>query len=590
MSGIYKKTQNLQHHTAVQPNNDLLRLDDALLAEMSCVDCKKLLIPPIYHCERGHTSCAFCHGRNKLCKYCGSKNGKYRSYHVEKILNVLTSPCKHARHVCTKRFPLKKLTQHEEECTRFKMPCPFKEAPCNFTGRQDKVVLWKEPQELEEIFDFSLPQTGTGHQQLLKIMKDTVKFSVKTGHPYFINQLFSGLDPYGLAGQWLTDALNASVYTYEVAPVFTLMEKHVLLEVCKMVGSRWKDGIFCPGGSFGNGVAINLARFKKFPEAKENGNCTLPKLKVFTSDECHYSIFKFASLLGIGENNVVPLKTNDVGEIIADDLEKKIQEVLRERDVPLIVVATLGTTVRGAFDPVQEISRICKKYEIWLHVDAAWGGGLLFSQRHRSKLNGIEAADSIVINPHKLLAVPQQCSMLLVTDKELMHQCHARGAEYLFQKDKYYDPSYDTGDKYLQCGRKCDVFKFWLMWKAKGSAGFAQHIDTLMDLAEYFEHQVKVRPDFMLVSKRQYVNVCFWYLPKYLRGKSNIADYNVQLQKVAPQIKAVMVKHGSVMLNYQPLKSLPNFFRFVSQNSALTKKDVDFILDHIAEIGDTLFS
>lgn len=87
----------------------------------------------------------------------------------------------------------------------------------------------------------------------------------------------------------------------------------------------------------------------------------------------------------------------------------------------------------------------------------------------RSKLNGIEAANSIVINPHKLLAVPQQCSMLLVTDPDILHRCHSRGAEYLFQKDKYYDASYDVGDKYLQCGRKCDVFKFWLMWKAKVS-------------------------------------------------------------------------------------------------------------------------
>lgn len=104
---------------------------------------------------------------------------------------------------------------------------------------------------------------------------------------------------------------------------------------------------------------------------------------------------------------------------------------------------------------------------MWLHIDAAWGGGLLFSQKHRAKLNGIERANSIVINPHKLLAVPQQCSMLLVRNKDILHKCFSRGAEYLFQKDKHYDKSYDVGDKYVQCGRKCDVFKFWFMWKAK---------------------------------------------------------------------------------------------------------------------------
>lgn len=126
--------------------------------------------------------------------------------------------------------------------------------------------------------------------------------------------------------------------------------------------------------------------------------------------------------------------------------------------------------MRGAFDPINEIADICKTHNMWLHIDAAWGGGLLFSQTHRAKLNGIERANSIVVNPHKLLAVPQQCSMLLVKDKDILHKCFSRGAEYLFQKDKHYDKSYDVGDKYVQCGRKCDVFKFWFMWKAKVSA------------------------------------------------------------------------------------------------------------------------
>ncbi|XP_030765151.1 glutamate decarboxylase 1-like isoform X2 [Sitophilus oryzae] len=394
-----------------------------------------------------------------------------------------------------------------------------------FTTRKDKVLLWRSPEDLLKEFDFELGQNGESQEKLIQVLKNTVKFSVKTGHPYFVNQLFSGLDPYGLAAQWLTDALNASVYTYEVAPVFTLMEQHVINEVCKMVGLEWGDGMFCPGGSFGNGTAINLARFSRFPQVKKSGSKNLPDLVMFTSEECHYSIFKFASFLGLGEEAVIKLKTDEVGKIVPDDLEQNIIKYKDKNVVPLMVVATMGTTVRGAFDPVAEISAICKKHGLWLHVDAAWGGGLLFSQRYRTKLNGIELADSIVINPHKLLAVPQQCSLLLVRDKNLLHSCHSRGAEYLFQRDKYYDSKYDVGDKYLQCGRKCDVFKFWFMWKAK----------------------------------------------------------------VAPQIKMVMANHGSVMLNYQPLKSLPNFFRFVSQNSSLTRNDIDFILDHIAEIGDALF-
>ncbi|XP_072389098.1 cysteine sulfinic acid decarboxylase-like [Diabrotica undecimpunctata] len=458
-----------------------------------------------------------------------------------------------------------------------------------FTTRQDKVLLWQTPEELEEQFDFSLKQNGETHDKLITFLRNTIKFSVKTGHPYFINQLFSGLDPYGLAAQWLTDSLNASVYTYEVAPVFTLMEKHVIKEVSRMIGPQWGDGLFCPGGSFANGIAVNLARFHRYPDVKEKGTFHLPRLIIFASEECHYSIYKFAAFLGIGEESVCRIATDEIGRILPSDLEAKINQAVLEDKAPIMTIATLGTTVRGAFDPINEIADICKKFNIWLHIDAAWGGGLIFSQKHRAKLNGIERANSLVVNPHKLLAVPQQCSLLLVRDTDILYQCFSRGAEYLFQKDKHYDRSFDLGDKYLQCGRKCDVFKFWFMWKAKGSSGFANHIDTLMDIAEYFEEQVNNRSEFLLVSKRQYMNVCFWYLPRYLRGKSNIFENIAQLQKVAPQIRALMIQHGSVMLGYQPLKGLPNFFRFVSQNSALTRKDVDFILDHIQEIGDAIF-
>ncbi|CAG9863233.1 unnamed protein product [Phyllotreta striolata] len=458
-----------------------------------------------------------------------------------------------------------------------------------FTTRRDKVLLWQTPEQLEEHFDFQLKQTGETHDKLIGILKNTIKFSVKTGHPYFINQLFSGLDPYGLAAQWLTDSLNASVYTYEVAPVFTLMEKQVIKEVCRMIGPQWEDGLFCPGGSFANGIAVNLARFRRYPDVKSHGASHLPRLIVLASEECHYSIYKFAAFLGIGENNVCRVLTDDIGRIVPSDMEKKIAENIEQGAVPIMAVATLGTTVRGAFDPINEIAEICKKHNMWLHIDAAWGGGLIFSQKHRAKLNGIERANSLVVNPHKLLAVPQQCSLLLVKDPKILLECYSRGAEYLFQKDKHYDRSYDLGDKYLQCGRKCDVFKFWFMWKAKGSSGFANHIDTLMDVAEYFEQQVNNRPEFLLVSERQYMNVCFWYLPRYLRSKTNILENGSQLHKVAPQIRAFMIKCGSVMLGYQPLKGLPNFFRFVSQNSALTRTDVDFILDHIQEIGDALF-
>lgn len=146
----------------------------------------------------------------------------------------------------------------------------LKSAIFDGTDRRNKVLEWTAPEELEKRLDLNLKPGSDTDEKLLGAMRDIIKYSVKTGHPYFVNQLFSGVDPYALAGQWLTDALNPSVYTYEVSPVFTLMEEVVLEEMRKIVGfaNGVGDGIFCPGGSIANGYAISCARHKYAPDIK----------------------------------------------------------------------------------------------------------------------------------------------------------------------------------------------------------------------------------------------------------------------------------------------------------------------------------
>lgn len=147
----------------------------------------------------------------------------------------------------------------------------IKSAVFSGTNRSKQVVQWHSPEELKTLFNFKLKSESESEENLFDLLQKTIEYSVKTGHPYFINQLYSGLDPYALVGQWLTDALNPSVYTYEVAPVFTLMEEEVLAEMRRIVGfpdGGYGDGIFCPGGSIANGYAISCARFHKTPDSK----------------------------------------------------------------------------------------------------------------------------------------------------------------------------------------------------------------------------------------------------------------------------------------------------------------------------------
>uniref|UniRef100_A0A8C1LSR9 Zgc:163121 n=1 Tax=Cyprinus carpio TaxID=7962 RepID=A0A8C1LSR9_CYPCA len=223
-------------------------------------------------------------------------------------------------------------------------------------------------------------------------------------------------------------------FTYEISPVFILMEEVVLRKMHSIIG--WPeedgDGIFCPGNNtMSNLYSVLLARFHLFPAVKTHGMSVIPRLALFTSEHSHYSIKKSAAVLGIGSENVIGL-------------------------VPFYVSATAGTTVCGTFDPLNEIVDICEHHGLWIQNDASIH--MLSSRAH-----------SVTWNPHKMMGIPLQCSIILVKRKGLLQECNQLCAEYLFQPDKHYDVSYDTGDKSIQCGRHIDVFKLCIV-EGKGMA------------------------------------------------------------------------------------------------------------------------
>ncbi|XP_014089047.3 cysteine sulfinic acid decarboxylase [Bactrocera oleae] len=460
------------------------------------------------------------------------------------------------------------------------------------TNRASKVVEWHAPSELQQLFDFNLKAEPETNAKLIELLKATIKYSVKTGHPYFINQLYSGVDVYALIGQWLTDALNPSVYTYEVAPIFTLMEETVLAEMRRIVGfpnDGYGDGIFCPGGSIANGYGISCARYKYAPETKKNGLFGGQQLIIFTSQDAHYSVEKLAMFMGFGSESVCKIATDQYGKMDIGDLEMQVKHYINKGARPLMVSATAGTTVLGAFDDLNGVADICKKYNMWFHTDAAWGGGALVTNKYRHLLNGIERSDSVTWNPHKMLIASQQCSTFLTRHKDILTNCHSTNATYLFQKDKFYDTSFDTGDKHIQCGRRADVYKFWFMWKAKGTNGLAEHVNQAFKMSEYITELIRERPGFELVlEKPECTNISFWYIPPSIQNMERGDLFNQKLNAVAPKIKEGMIKKGSMMITYQPLRQLPNFFRLVLQSSNLTKDDMKYFLDEIEALGCNL--
>jgi len=217
-------------------------------------------------------------------------------------------------------------------------------------------------------------------------------------------------------------------------------------------------------------------------------------------------------------------------------------------------------------------------------------------------MKGIDQADSFTWNPHKMVGVPQQCSLCIVNPKHgnILKRAHSANATYLFQVDKE-NAEYDTGDSTIQCGRRVDILKFWMMWKAIGNQGMEKKVDHAFGISEYLRDAILKRSDrFRLVNVPMCTNVCFYYvvpsLRKHLTEKdlnndnafNNNEDFRQKLHATAPLIKKKMQEKGSMMCGFQIQGDLVNFWRMVVMNPSLTTSDMDWVLDEIERIGEEI--
>ncbi|MEZ4454414.1 MAG: pyridoxal-dependent decarboxylase [Nannocystaceae bacterium] len=424
-----------------------------------------------------------------------------------------------------------------------------------------------------------------GDAALLAAVDRVIEHSVRTLHPRFFNQNFAGADPIAIVGDWLGAALNTTMATYEAAPVFTLLERALLDRLAALAGLRTHEGILVPGGSYANLHALHLARVRVDPECLDRGAAGGPRLRAFVSAHAHYSFAKSAALLGLGRRALTTIPCDERGRIRIDHLDAAIAASRDAGERPFFVGATAGSTVLGAFDPIDALAECCAREGLWLHVDGTFGASALLSPRQRGRLRGVERADSLAWNLHKMIGVTQQCAALLVQGTGLMRQTFSTRAEYLFQPDKPH-ADLDTGDATFQCARRVDALKAWLTWKARGEAYLAARVDHAVALAEGCAARIAGDPRFALAAPPSWVNVCFWWLPPELRPLDRGAPGAVaRLHALAPAIKARMLADGGAMIGYQPIDGGPNAFRLLFINPAVDEGDVDAALELVDRLG-----
>lgn len=438
------------------------------------------------------------------------------------------------------------------------------------------VINYKPGKELSSLLDLKLEEKGTDLSGLMSSISEYLEYSQRTTHPQFNNQLYGGFHFEALMGEIVSFVANTSLSTYEVSPVASLIEKRLIEEINSLIGFKNGSGIMCTGGSNANLLAVHCARDRMFPEAKTKGNPN-QELCIYVSKAAHYSFKKAANLLGMGMENVVPVEVDEEGVMRSEALESEIIRSIRDGKKPLMVASTAGTTVMGAFDPIIENDKIAKKYNLWHHVDGAWGGAVMFSDSKKHLIKGVEHVDSFTFDAHKMMATGLITSFFCVQDESALRSANSGGgSSYLFHE--YENAEFDSGAYSLQCGRKVDSLKLWLLWKSKGSQGLEELVDAQFEKRDYFFNKIKSDPQFKLLHTPQHLNVCFQMIPE---NGANINKFNYDL-------RYKLVKEGQVMTNFSTFEDGTIFFRHVFANNQTQLSDIDRLIAVIKEGAATM--
>ena len=336
------------------------------------------------------------------------------------------------------------------------------------------------------------------------------------GHPAFVAYFGSTSNGPALLGEIAAAALNVSAMTWRTSPIATELETLVVDWIRQMVGLPDSfTGIVYDTASTGVLHAMAAARELAGANIRRRGlagRTDLPRYRLYASDQAHSSIEKAAIMLGLGEENVVRIPSDEFFQLGVGRLREAIADDRRAGFHPLSVIATVGTTSTASIDPVAAIGVMCRDENIWLHVDAAYGGAMGILPEGRYAMEGMEYADSIAINPHKWMFVPLDFSTLYVRRPDLLRAVFSLTPEYLEMDAaggaiNYMDYGY-------QLGRRFRALKAWMTFRAFGRLGIESRIREHCRLAAHFAEHVRGNPSFDLAAPQSMAVVAFRFLPE----------------------------------------------------------------------------
>ncbi|MEU6368220.1 lysine decarboxylase DesA [Streptomyces sp. NPDC046931] len=412
--------------------------------------------------------------------------------------------------------------------------------------------------------DHPLHDTTAALDELEELyLRDAVYFH----HPRYLAHLNCPVVIPAVLGEAVLSAVNSSLDTWDQSAGGTLIERRLVDWTAGRIGlGPAADGVFTSGGTQSNLQALLLAR-----EEAKSGD--LARLRIFASEVSHFSVKKSAKLLGLGADSVVAVPVGADQRMQTVTLAHELERCLQDGLIPMAVVATAGTTDFGSIDPLPEIAELCGRYGTWLHVDAAYGCGLLVSPARRHLLDGIERADSVTVDYHKSFFQPVSSSALLVRDTATLRHATYH-ADYLNPRRMATERIPNQVDKSLQTTRRFDALKLWMTLRVMGADGIGSLFDEVCDLAREGWQLLAADSRFDVVVEPQLSTLVFRYIPAAVSDPAGIDRANLYARK------ALFASGDAVVAGTKVAGR--HYLKFTLLNPETTADDIAAVLDLIA--------
>ncbi|MHB0972278.1 MAG: pyridoxal phosphate-dependent decarboxylase family protein [Thermoanaerobaculia bacterium] len=440
------------------------------------------------------------------------------------------------------------------------------------TIAQRPVVSFAEEEDLAREFPVAF---GEGHDAWDADLRNILARAIQIHHPSYIGHQVCPPFPHAAIADFVISALNQSNAVWEMSPATTLIEEKLIRWLADRAGyPEASSGSTVSGGSAANLTALLAARARWQKEADANGLRPV----VVCSADTHYSVTRAATIAGLPKSDVLPVATDAHHRLDVAVLDAMLAGMRNEGMSPLAIVATAGTTSTGSFDDLRAIAALRDKYETWLHVDAAHGASVLLSERLRHLVDGLELADSLSWDPHKMLWMPLSLGVVLVRDGRWLRTAFEADAPYLFHPNA---TSKNLGEITIQCSRRADALKLWLTLRTIGTAPLAAALERVASVTRYLHELVDASDDFEPMHEPEFNIYCFRYI-------GGIRDLNPQERDLINDfIRDALLRSGEAWITSTTVKGV-RALRVTVINPATDEKHVKEMLEAARRVAAEL--